>query len=51
MTLTVKLIQFQVGQLDTICHRLKCIYIIAKWITIKAEVTECSNLEESSYLK
>ena len=40
MTRSKKLVQFQIGQIDTICHRLKCIYIIAKWIIIDAEVIE-----------
>ena len=51
MTKNVKLVQFQIGQIDTICHRLKCIYIIAKWIIIEAEVIECSNLGKSGYLR
>lgn len=51
MTSTVKLGQFQIEQIDTICHRWKCIYIIAKWIIIEAEVIECSNLEKSGFLK
>ena len=40
MTKNVRLVQFQIGQIDTICHRLKCIYIIAKWIIIEEEVIE-----------
>lgn len=51
MTRKVKLVWFQIGQRDPICHRLKCIYIIAKWIIMEAEVIEWSNLEKSGYLK
>jgi len=40
MTRNVKLGEFQIGQIDTICHRLKYIYIILKWIIMEAEVIE-----------